>query len=168
MTKYYYFTCLACGKTNYSIDKNETGANYFGAGIIYLKFILGEKPVTAEPVFSVDSCTFTDSFDLEISCPDSDAKIYYIVLDRTNSAFGDMFENLDVNLEDVFDEYQGVLDLFEKIVYTGPITISVDSKVVAYAEEKGKFASSLVSKEYDRVEDNIEDYYDINSLGYIT
>ena len=152
----------------YSIAKNELGTNYFGAGILYLKFILGEKPVTADPVFSVDSCTFSDAFELEISCPDSDATIYYIVIDRTNSAFGDMFDNLNLNLEDIFDEFQGILDLFERHVYTGPITISVDSKVVALAEEKGKYASSLVSKEYDRVEDNLEDYYDINSLGYIT
>ena len=152
----------------YAINIREKDTNYFGSGLLYLRYILVEKPVTAEPVFSVDSCTFSDAFELELSCPDSDATIYYIVMDRTNSAYGDMIDKLGVDLEDIFNENQGILNLFEQLVYTGPITISVDSKVVAYAEEKGRSASSIVSKEYDRVEDNIEDYYDINVLGYIT
>ena len=57
-------------------------------------------------MFSVDSCNFTDSFELEISCPDSDAKIYYIVIDRTNSAFGDMFDNLKPKQKDICDKCQ--------------------------------------------------------------
>ncbi len=148
--------------------KEEPGNNYFGAGILYLRFLLGEKPVTAEPVFSVESCTFSESFELELSCPDKDAIIYYIVIDRSNSAFGDAIGNLGFSFEDIFKENEGVLELYEQLVYSKPITISVDSKVIAVAQERGKAMSSMVSKQYDRVEDNIEDYYDINVLGYIT
>lgn len=153
---------------DYAIDVHEHNTNYFGAGILYLKYILGEKPITSNPVFSVDSCTFSENFELEISCPDKDATIYYIKLDRSNSVFGDAFGEFGFELEDIFKENDGLIEHFELFVYTGPITISVDSKVFAVAEEKGKKTSSIVSKQYDRVEDNLEDYYDINALGYIT
>lgn len=126
--------------------KEETGKNYFGAGILFLKYIVDGKPYTADPVFSVPSGTFEKTFTVEITCPDKDATILYYVYDKDFSTV-------------VFDN---------GIVYKNPITVSVDTKISAIAFSKGAKRSSLVTVEYDRVGQTQDDYYDINSLGYIT
>lgn len=126
--------------------ENE-GENHFGAGLLFLKYLLDEKPTTADPVFSVDSCNFSESFKVTISCPEKDADIYYIMYGT-----GDLDE----------------VNWFDSFKYSSPITISVDTKVSAIAIGKGKNPSSIVTVEYDRVVDSEEDNYDINILGYIT
>ncbi len=132
---------------DYAIAMYEKdGDNHFGAGLLFLKYLLDGKPTVADPVFSVDSCSFTSSFSLEITCPDEDAEIYYIVYDTD------------------FDS----INLFDSLKYSEPIKIKVDTKVSAIAYAPGKKPSSIVTVEYDRTGESEEDYYDINSLGYIT
>ncbi len=126
--------------------ENE-GENHFGAGLLFLKYLLDGKPTTADPVFSVDSCSFFESFKLTLSCPEKGADIYYVVYGT-----GDLDE----------------VNWFDSFKYSSPITISVDTKVSAIAIGKGKKPSSIVTVEYDRVIDSEEDNYDINILGYIT
>lgn len=126
--------------------ENE-GENHFGAGLLFLKYLLDEKPTTADPVFSVDSCNFSESFKVSISCPEDDADIYYVIYGT-----GDLDE----------------VNWFDSLEYSSPITISMDTKVSAIAIGKGKYPSSIVTVEYDRVVDSEEDNYEINILGYIT
>ncbi len=133
---------------DFAIAMSETeNHNYFGAGLLYLKYLLDEKPTTADPVFSVDSCTFSTPFDVSISCPENDATIYYIVYNE-----GDW----------------GIDDLFEGIKYTTPIKVTVNTKIVAIAVGKGKNPSSIVIAEYERRSESEEQDYEINILGYIT
>ncbi len=126
--------------------KGEDGKNYFGAGILFLKYILDEKPTTADPVFSVPSGTFEQTFTVDITCPDEDAKIYYIIY--------------DTDLKSV--------NWFDSFIYSGPITVSIDTKISAFAWLDGCKPSSIVTVEYDRIGQTEDDYYEINSLGYIT
>ncbi len=131
----------------YAIKKHENeGENHFGAGILFLKYLLDGKPKVSDPVFSVNSCTFTETFTVEITCADEDAEIYYIMYDT----------NLDST------------NIFDSLKYSEPIRISVDIKISAVALSDGKIPSSVVTVEYDRIGESEEDFYDINSLGYIT
>ncbi len=132
---------------DYAIKKLESSdENHFGAGLLYLKYLVDGKPTVADPVFSVDSCSFTDAFTLEISCPDEDADIYYFLY--------------DTDLENI--------NWFDSFKYSSPITISSDTKVLAIAYADGKNPSSIIKAEYDRIGETEEDFYDINVLGYIT
>ncbi len=132
---------------DYAINKFEKeGENHYGAGLLYLKYLLDGKPTVAAPVFSVDSCSFNEPFSLNIECADKDATIYYIMY--------------NTSLENV--------NWFESFKYTKPITISFDTKISAIAYADGKKTSSIVTVEYDRVGETEEDYYDINVFGYIT
>lgn len=124
----------------------NSGENHFGAGLLYLRYLLDKKPTTANPVFSVEDCTFSKNFQLEITCPE-EATIYY-GLGRIGDA-----------------DYEHWFDYGE---YTKPITISVDTRVVAIAMAKGKNPSGFVTASYDRAVDKEEDNYEINTLGYIT
>ena len=77
---------------DYAIKVRENeGENHFGAGILYLKYLLRGKPTVSDPVFSVDSCSFTDTFTVEITCPDEDAVIYYYIVDDDFSTI--VFDN---------------------------------------------------------------------------
>lgn len=124
----------------------EDGKNYFGAGLVYFKYLIDGKPTTDAPVFSVESGTFEKTFTLEITCSNEKAKIYYILY--------------NTKLESV--------NWLDSFVYSEPISISYDTKVAAFAWENGCFPSSIVTVEYDRIAQSEEDYYEINSLGYIT
>ncbi len=131
----------------YTIKLSENpGENHFGAGLLFLKYLLDEKPTTAKPVFSVDEGTFSHNFELEITCPE-EATIYYGLGRIGDEDFAEWFD---------FGEY------------TQPITISVDTMVVALAIAKGKNPSGFVTASYDRAVDKEEDNYEINALGYIT
>ncbi len=121
--------------------------NKFGAGLLYLKYILEEKPRTAEPVFSMDSCEFNNSFVLTITCPEQDAKIVYLISDEED------FININFS---------------ESEVYSTPITIFLDTKIYAFAIADGKKISEIVKKEYTRANSTEEDMYDINTSGMIT
>ena len=113
----------------YAIKLSENaGENHYGAGLLYLRYLLDEKPTTANPVFSVDSCTFSQKFQLEITCSD-EATIYYAL-----GRIGD-------------DDYTQWFDYGE---YSSPITISVNTKVVAFAVAKGKNPSGFVTATYNR------------------
>ncbi len=131
----------------YAITKLEPeNENHFGAGILYLKYLLDGQPTVSDPVFSIDSCEFKDAFTVELNCPDEDADIYYIVYDTA----------LDT------------INWFDSFKYSTPIKITVDTKISAIAMSDGKKSSSIVTVEYDRIADSEEDFYDINSAGYIT
>lgn len=133
---------------DYAIAMSELdNHNYYGAGLLYLQYLLDGKPTTAAPVFSVDSCTFTDPFNVSISCPDTDATIYYIVYNEGDLGAGSLFEGLE---------------------YTSPIRITANTKIVAIAVGKGKNPSSIVTVEYERHTDSEEQDFEINALGYIT
>lgn len=121
--------------------------NYFGSGLLYLKYLVDGKPTTADPVFSVDSCTFTEPFNVSISCPDKDAKIYYIAYNE-----GDW----DID------------SLLEADEYTAPIRVAVNTKIAAIAIGTGKNPSSIVTVEYERYSESEEQDFEINLLGFIT
>ena len=126
------------------IDEIE-GQNYFGAGILYLRYILEEIPRTAEPIFSIDSCTFNNSFTLTITCPEKGAKIYYLISDEKNV----------------------VVNFITGELYTKSLTISLDTTIYAVAISDGKLFSNIVKKEYKRANNTEADAYDINNVGLI-
>lgn len=121
--------------------------NEFGSGILYLKYILQSQPKTADPVFSAEEGVFSESFDLELTCPEADATILY-VLNSSEDLPQIGFQN--------------------GTVYKTPLTISTDTKVSAIAISKGKLPSAVVKKQYTRANDSEEDLYDINKSGNIT
>lgn len=127
-----------------AVDEEE-GENHYGAGILYLKYLLSGKPETLAPVFSVDSCTFNNSFDLEITCPEP-ADIYYIKID------GDSIFDVDMNASKKID---------------GSIRITSNTVIVAFARARGKKISPYVSASYIRAKESESDLYDINSSGMI-
>ena len=133
---------------DYAIAMSELeNHNYYGAGLLYLEYLLDGKPTTADPVFSVDSCTFTEPFNVSISCPDEDATIYYIIYNEGN---------WDID------------SLIEGVEYTSPIKIAVNTKIAAIAIGKGANPSSIVTVEYERHTDSEEQDFEINALGEIT
>ncbi len=128
------------------VAENE-GENLFGAGILYLKYILSVMPRTAEPVFNVLDGDFSSTFKLTLSCPEADATILYVIYDG----------------EDIQD-----IGFLNGTVYKEPISISVDTKISAVAYTKGKMFSSIVTHEYHRSDKAEEDKYDIDKNGLIT
>ena len=138
----------------YSIKIAENdGENYFGSGVLYLKYILSSMPRTAEPVFNVLDGDFSSTFTLSLSCPEADATILYVIYQ------GDGIEDID----DITD-----IGFLNGTQYNEPITISIDTKISAVAYSKGKLFSSIVTHNYHRSDKTEEDNYDINSQGYIT
>ncbi len=133
---------------DYAIAMSELeNHNYYGAGLLYLEYLLDGKPTTADPVFSVDSCTFTEPFNVSISCPDKDATIYYIIYNEGNLAAGGLFDGNE---------------------YTSPIKITTNTKIAAVAIGKGANPSSIVTAEYERHTDSEEQDFEINASGEIT
>lgn len=127
-----------------TLDEDE-GTNKFGAGLLYLKYIFEDKPKTADPIFSVDSCTFSNSFTLSLSCPESNATILYVISDNDN-----------VNVNFVTGKK-----------YTASFKISLDTTIYAVAIVDGKSFSSIVKAEYKRANNSESDLYDISSNGLI-
>lgn len=121
--------------------------NYFGSGLLYLKYLVDGKPTTADPVFSVDSCSFTEPFEVSISCPEKDAKIYYVIYDTGN---------------------WDTINWFDELEYTSPIKVSVNTKIAAIAVGTGKNPSSIITVEYERHSESEEQDFEINLLGFIT
>ena len=131
----------------YAIKKRENdGENHYGAGILYLKYLLDGKPTTTSPVFSVDGGAFYETFDLEITCPDDNAVIYYLIY--------------KVGIENS--------NLLDSVKYTKPVEISIDCRVSAIAFVDGKYPSEIVTVEFDRIAENEDALYEIDSNGYIT
>lgn len=130
-------------------EKDET-TNYYGAGLLYLKYILQSLPRTAEPVFSVEEGLFSNSFTLRLSCPEKGATILYVIRD----------------IED--DDKDFSIGYLNGEKYSTSITVSVDTKISAIAVVRGKMFSSIVTKEYIRTSGSEEDFYDIDSAGNIT
>ena len=128
------------------MDENPD-ENHYGAGLLFLKYILGEKPKTSTPVFSVDSCSFKNSFQVQITCAEPNAKIYYLL----------------VNSENILDS-----DWTYAEKYSGPITVSRTSKLAAVAFADGMEMSDFKIASYERIIDSEEDYYELNILGYLT
>lgn len=138
----------------YSIKMDENdGENCFGAGALYLKYILSVIPRTAEPVFNVEEGEFLSSFKLTLSCPEADAKILYVIYE------GDEIQDM----EDVVN-----IGFLNGTEYTESLTISTNTKISAVAYSKGKLFSEIVTREFIRSDKNEEDNYDIDSKGYIT
>lgn len=126
--------------------KENEGENKFGAGLLYLKYILDGMPTAPEPIFSVDSCTFSQSFSLTISCPEKDAKILYVISDD----------------EDIVS-----INFLNGEIYEKNLTISLDTTIFAVAYVPGKKFSSIVKVEYTRANNSEADLYDISKTGYI-
>ncbi len=139
----------------YAVKMEESGGNKFGAGILYVKYILEDKPRTVEPVFNVASGDFVNSFNLSIKCHEKNSKILYIMIE----------EDFDGSVD---DEEFFEINFINADVYKNPIPISVDTTVAAIAISEGKKFSSIVVMEYDRKTDCEADLYDINSSGMIT
>lgn len=135
--------------------EEEEGFNRFGAGVLYVKYILESKPRTIEPYFSVESGEFVNTFNLSIKCYEKDSKILYVMIE----------EEFDGDYEDD-EEFE--IDFLNGNLYEHSLTISVDTKIAAVAFSKDKLFSSVVVKEYDRKTGCEEDLYDIDSAGMIT
>lgn len=133
---------------DYAIAMTEKeNHNYFGSGLLYLKYLVDGKPTTADPVFSVDSCSFTEPFEVSISCPEKDAKIYYVIYDTGN---------------------WDTINWFDELEYTSPIKVSVNTKIAAIAVGTGKNPSSIITVEYERHSESEEQDFEINLFGFIT
>lgn len=126
------------------IQENE-GENKYGAGILYLKYILQALPRTANVVFSVAEGSFNKNFQLTLSCPE-DAIILYAI-------------NLGDDVE---------LGYLNGTKYQMPITISESTRVTAVALAKGKLFSMPVTYSYERIFDSDEDKFEVSSSGYLT
>lgn len=131
---------------DYAIKIEEKdGENKYGAGILYLKYILQVIPRTANVVFSVAEGTFNKKFQLTLSCPE-DAIILYAI-------------NLGDDIE---------LGYLNGTKYQLPITISETTKVTAIAIAKGKLFSMPVTYSYERLFASDEDKFEVSSSGYLT
>lgn len=131
------------------------GENKFGSGILYVKYLLESTPRTVEPIFSVESGEFVNSFKLSIKCYEKNSKILYVMIE----------EDFDGNYE---DDENIEIDLLNGNLYEHAITISVDTTVAAVAISEDKLFSSVVVMEYHRENGSEEDLYDIDSSGMIT
>ncbi len=135
--------------------KDDSGTNKFGAGLLYIKNIFESKPRTVEPIFSVESTDFVNSFNLSISCLEENAKILYVKIEKELDGSFDINKNLQA-------------ELLNATAYTSAISISVDTTVAAIAVAEGKSVSPAVIMKYNRRNDSEADLYDINSSGMIT
>lgn len=133
---------------SYAVQMTErNGENRFGAGQLYLKYILDRQPKTLAPQFSVPAGEFAESFLLQLSCSEKDAVILYVL-----------------NSESDFPS----IGLWNGRKYAQPLQISTDTKVSAVAIAKGKLASSVVTNRYVRADRSEEDDYDIDRTGTVT
>ena len=131
---------------DYAIKIEEKdGENKYGAGILYLKYILQVIPRTANVVFSVAEGTFNKKFQLTLSCPE-DATILYAI-------------NLGDDIE---------LGYLNGTKYQLPITISETTKITAIAIAKGKLFSMPITYSYERIFSSDEDKFEVSSSGYLT
>ncbi len=137
----------------YAIEIEENDSNKFGAGILFVRYLLKDRPRTSDPFFNVESGEFVNSFNLTIKCLDKGSRVYYAIVEKD---FGDSF--------DEFLEF----NFLDGKLYDKPIPISVDTKVVAIAMADGKGVSQVVSAEFKRRNNSEEDLYDINNSGIIT
>ncbi len=132
----------------YAIKVKEVeGENRYGAGIVYLKYIMDKLPRTAPVEFSVKGGMFNNTFQLTLKCSEADSTILYVLNPKS--------EILSIGYSNGTE-------------YKEPLTISVDTTVAAVAIVKGKMFSTVVKNEYIRSSSSPEDLYDINSSGYIT
>lgn len=132
----------------YAIKVKEVdGENRFGAGIVYLKYIMDKLPRTAPVEFSVEGGTFSNTFQLTLKCSEANSTILYVLNPKS--------EILSIGYSNGTE-------------YKEPLTVAVDTTVAAVAIVKGKMFSTVVKKEYKRSSGSPEDLYDINSSGYIT
>ena len=130
----------------YSIKQYNDTNHLFGSGFLYLKYILQELPKAPDPVFSTTKENFSQTFNLRLTCPEADSKIYYIL-----------------NSKEAFPQV-GVINGTE---YTAPLKITTDTRVSAIAFVKGKLLSSVVTYNFKRVLDNEDAKYDIDNNGKI-
>ena len=131
----------------YAIKMEEnSGENKYGAGILYLKYILQIIPRTASVQFSVVKTEFNKAFKLTLTCPEEDSIIFYVI-----------------NGEDGVE-----IDFVTGTKYSEPITIGDSTKITAVAISKGKAFSLPVTYEYTRVFETEDEKYDISSSGLIT
>lgn len=137
----------------YAIEIEENDSNKFGAGILFVRYLLEDSPRTSDPFFNAESGEFVNSFNLTIKCLDKGSRVYYAIAEKN---FGDSF--------DEFLEF----NFLDGKLYEKPITISVDTKVIAVAMTDNKGVSSVVSVEFRRRNNSEEDLYDINNSGIIT
>ena len=132
----------------YAVKVEELkGENKYGAGLLYVKYILDKLPKTAPVDFSVQSGSFNNSFKLTLSCTEKDATIFYVINPKD--------DNIDIGYSN-------------GTKYTDPITISVDTKILAVAIVKGKMFSEVRKCTYTRVSGSVENLYDIDNTGMIT
>lgn len=128
--------------------------NKYGSGVLYMKYIFEPEPRTIDPIFSIDSCSFVNSFNVSIKCFEENSRIYYM--------------KIEGNLEDNIENEVSIFDVFKSELYQKQIQISVDTTLIAIAMTDDKKPSSIVYVEYDRLTENEEDFYDINASGMIT
>lgn len=127
--------------------KEAEGDNRYGAGLVYLKYILDKLPRTAPVEFSVKGGMFSNTFKLTLKCSEANSTILYVLNPKS--------DNITIGYSNGTE-------------YKEPLTISVDTKVAAVAIVRGKMFSTVVKNEYIRSSGSPEDLYDIDSSGFIT
>ncbi len=128
--------------------------NKYGSGVLYMKYIFESRPRTIDPIFSIDSCNFVNSFNVTLKCFEENSRIYYL--------------KIEGNLEDNIENELSIFDMLEAELYQKQIKISVDTTLIAVAMTDDKIPSSIVYVKYDRLTENDEGFYDINASGLIT
>ncbi len=113
-----------------------TSVNY-----IYAEYLTKEKEPSTNPVFSYTKSLFSDPFELEITCEDEEAEIYY----RTSM----MSEG----------EYH---------LYTEPIAVNHDLSVFAFTISKGSNRSTTVGYTYTRRPPTDTSIFTVDSNGVLT
>ena len=85
--------------------------NKYGSGALYVKYIFEPRPRTIDPVFSVDSCSFVNSFNVSIKCFEENSRIYYLKIE------GDLEDNIEneLGIFDMLEAYENGSNAVEKI-----------------------------------------------------
>lgn len=94
-----------------------------GAWYLTVEDLLVEKIVMPVPVFSYRKTTFTESFDLTLTCSDKNAAIYYNTSTMEDGAYE---------------------------IYSEPISVNYDMTVKAFSVSDGSISSSVVTYAYTR------------------
>lgn len=128
-----------------SYGREWNGGTFFpDAPILYIGTTPDNvKNRTVAPVLSVKSGDFIEAFELEITCSDAEAEIYYTT-----------------NGERATPE--------NATLYTGPITIDKVTTVHAFSIAPDKYKSPQRSEKYNVVSYDLEENFEIDENGIIT
>lgn len=126
----------------YAPDINSSVLQSGETGVLYAEYLTRDIRKASAPVFSVDSCDFSEIFSVSVSGNAQEGtSVYYRTSLMTDKAYKK---------------------------YTGPITVKYDMTVTAFAAKRGLITSEPVSVTYTRAYPTEDSKYLINEKGEIT